>query len=303
LVSEARGDRRTARTYLERALALYSETDNLRATALLRVASAWLTLREGNPQIAEAEQLLVKALDDLHVVGSVLDVAYAETELARCHLLAGDWRASVILAQGVVDRLAETGPRIEAARARLLLADAQLAAGDIDAAVDSYTIRRPQPNCAPVERTGRRLQPGANLLKAWLVSVVQREALEAYRAASDAAGVAAPRPIARFADGAVRGRAVIPGQSSATSGATMERMVSQQRGPEVSLGERVRTQRVQRLLSQSELASRTELSGSYLSLIESGRRTPTPEVLQRIAEALECSPEYLQTGRGGASRF
>lgn len=190
LVSEARGDWRTARSYIDRALALYSETDNARATALLRVASAWIGLQEETPDISAAENLLTRALQELPVVGSDLDVAYAETEMVRCHLLRGEAQAAVALAGDVVRRLSEQGPRIETARARLLLADAKLVQGDIDAAAAGYMEAADQ-----LRAFGAHRQAAS----AWreLAERMARlgrtaEALDAYRSAADAAGVVAP---------------------------------------------------------------------------------------------------------------
>jgi transcriptional regulator with XRE-family HTH domain len=193
LVSEARGDLRMARLYVERALALYSETDTARRTALLRVALAWLLLRDDVPQLPQAEALLERALEDLPVVGSPLDIAYAETEQARCHLLRGDCGAALDLAEAVVNRLARAGRRLESARARLVLGDAQLVAGDIDAAVKSFTEA-----AADLHASGAQRQAAS----AWrelaesLVGVGRTsEALDAYRAASDAVGVPAPASV------------------------------------------------------------------------------------------------------------
>lgn len=53
--------------------------------------------------------------------------------------------------------------------------------------------------------------------------------------------------------------------------------------------------RRQRGLSQAQLAH-PELSDSYVSLIESGKRTPTPAVLELLATKLECSLTYLING-------
>lgn len=61
------------------------------------------------------------------------------------------------------------------------------------------------------------------------------------------------------------------------------------------IGARVRALRLQRGLSQTELAG-DELSPSYISLIESNRRTPTDEVLHVIANRLGTSAEFLRTG-------
>lgn len=190
LVSEARGDLRTARSYVERALALYSETDNARATALLRVTTAWLMLRAKQPQLAEAHELLRRALDELPSVGSALDVAYAETELARYFLLQGDWQAALELAEGVNDRLTAAGPRLEAARVRLLIGDAHTVEGDVEAAAASYATA-----AADLRASGADRQAAS----AWreVAESLARlgradEALDAYRAATDAAGVNPP---------------------------------------------------------------------------------------------------------------
>lgn len=53
--------------------------------------------------------------------------------------------------------------------------------------------------------------------------------------------------------------------------------------------------RIHRGLSQAQLAL-PELSDSYVSLIESGKRTPTPDVLRLLARKLGCSASYLSSG-------
>ncbi|MCW2917756.1 MAG: transcriptional regulator, family [Actinomycetia bacterium] len=62
-----------------------------------------------------------------------------------------------------------------------------------------------------------------------------------------------------------------------------------------NVGERVRNLRLTRRLSQAQLAAH-DLSDSYISLIESGKRTPTPAVLRLLAERLGCTAEYLADG-------
>ena len=61
------------------------------------------------------------------------------------------------------------------------------------------------------------------------------------------------------------------------------------------VGQRIKAVRRQRGLSQAQLAH-PELSDSYVSLIESGKRTPTPAVLELLAAKLECSLTYLLNG-------
>ncbi|WP_283139489.1 helix-turn-helix domain-containing protein [Rhizohabitans arisaemae] len=62
-----------------------------------------------------------------------------------------------------------------------------------------------------------------------------------------------------------------------------------------SLGDRVRSLRLSRRLSQAQLAG-PGLSDSYISLIESGKRTPTTVVARLLAERLGCTTEYLLHG-------
>jgi transcriptional regulator with XRE-family HTH domain len=62
-----------------------------------------------------------------------------------------------------------------------------------------------------------------------------------------------------------------------------------------SLGQRLRALRVERGLSQADLAGDL-VSPSYVSLIEADRRSPEREVLTGLAHRLGCSSLYLETG-------
>jgi tetratricopeptide (TPR) repeat protein len=62
-----------------------------------------------------------------------------------------------------------------------------------------------------------------------------------------------------------------------------------------SLGERIRTTRVKKGMSQTELA-RDIVSASYVSLIETDKRAPEQPVLELLAERLGTTAEYLRTG-------
>ncbi|MGW4562938.1 helix-turn-helix domain-containing protein [Streptomyces sp. NPDC004561] len=59
-----------------------------------------------------------------------------------------------------------------------------------------------------------------------------------------------------------------------------------------ALGSRIRQLRREAGLSQMDLAGAT-LSPSYISLLEAGKRTPSPEVLEQIAARLGCAPGHL----------
>ena len=55
----------------------------------------------------------------------------------------------------------------------------------------------------------------------------------------------------------------------------------------------LRVLREWRALTQVDLATQTKLSQSYISDIESGRRTGTPAVLRQIADALQVPLDLL----------
>src|SRR5215475_12520108 len=62
-----------------------------------------------------------------------------------------------------------------------------------------------------------------------------------------------------------------------------------------TLGQRLRTLRIERGLSQADLAGDL-VSPCYVSLIESDRRSPEREVLDGLARRLGCSVLFLETG-------
>ena len=68
------------------------------------------------------------------------------------------------------------------------------------------------------------------------------------------------------------------------------------------VGGRVRELRARRGISQTTMASEAGISGSYLSLIESGRRPVGSALLAKFSILLGCTVEYLQSGRGGLRR-
>jgi transcriptional regulator with XRE-family HTH domain len=62
-----------------------------------------------------------------------------------------------------------------------------------------------------------------------------------------------------------------------------------------TLGQRLRALRIERGLSQADLAGDL-VSASYVSLIESDRRSPEHEVLDGLARRLGCSALFLESG-------
>ena len=59
------------------------------------------------------------------------------------------------------------------------------------------------------------------------------------------------------------------------------------------IGTNVRTTRELKGLSQEELAFRAELHRTYVSGIERGIRNPTALIIERLAVALEITPDRL----------
>jgi transcriptional regulator with XRE-family HTH domain len=61
------------------------------------------------------------------------------------------------------------------------------------------------------------------------------------------------------------------------------------------LANNLRTNRKKRQLSQAKLAEKAGITTQYIAMIELSRQFPTPEVLERIAAALEIKSHELFT--------
>ncbi|MEO6712309.1 MAG: helix-turn-helix domain-containing protein [Mycobacteriales bacterium] len=61
------------------------------------------------------------------------------------------------------------------------------------------------------------------------------------------------------------------------------------------LGQRLRRRRLELRMSQTDVAGEV-LSPSYVSLLESGKRTPTADVLEVLAQRLDCTTCFLLRG-------
>jgi tetratricopeptide (TPR) repeat protein len=129
LVAESRGHLGEALTLAEKALAMYAEVDSQRSYSRLKVAYAWLLLRQAEPAVARSEDLLMQARAELVETGGSVDVAYCDTELARCALLTGRSKEAVVIAGRVVESLGEY--RIETGRAMLVLGQALCELGEV----------------------------------------------------------------------------------------------------------------------------------------------------------------------------
>ena len=189
VISAERGEVGAALELSEQALLLFHEQGRSRSTARLRNSYAELLLRTEPPRPEQALELLESARADLVDVGTVTDLAYCETEIARAHLLLGDPAAAVTAARQALHHLPAAEERLERGRALVVLADAWLAAGDRGAAEAAYQ-----------EAAGNLTAAGAGrqAARVWrqLADHLERRgdltgALAALKAASDAVGVRA----------------------------------------------------------------------------------------------------------------
>ncbi|HAJ35146.1 MAG TPA: MerR family transcriptional regulator [Chloroflexi bacterium] len=71
--------------------------------------------------------------------------------------------------------------------------------------------------------------------------------------------------------------------------------------PTRSFGEQIRARRKELGLSLEDLAQRTGLTASFLSLVERDMSNPSLESLRHIAEALGVPPFYFSQENGGAA--
>ena len=65
----------------------------------------------------------------------------------------------------------------------------------------------------------------------------------------------------------------------------------------MSIGERIATLRIQRKISQTQLAEAMEVSRQAVSKWENDLSTPDPAKMIRLADVLDTDLEYLTTGR------
>lgn len=173
----------------EKALALLAQGDDSRNLARLRTAYAGLLLRQDPPRLREAQPLLRAAAAQLADNGSEVDLAYVETELARAEVLSGSAEEAVNIAQRALYRLGPE-PRLEAARARLVLGHAQATRGDEAAALMAYA--RATTDLAAMGASRQAATGWRELAEVFSRLGRLEQALDAYRQAATAAGIAAP---------------------------------------------------------------------------------------------------------------
>ncbi|MGW2709063.1 helix-turn-helix domain-containing protein [Streptomyces sp. NPDC001356] len=135
VVLHRQGRSAEALALITKAVAIYSEGDDERALARIRNAYATVLLQSGpdDPTTETAKSLLEQSISVLTSLGSNIDIAYAETALARAEVMLDNIDSAVSHATRA---LAVLGPehRLESARVHLVLGAAHLRRGDREAA-------------------------------------------------------------------------------------------------------------------------------------------------------------------------
>ncbi|MFD7714043.1 helix-turn-helix domain-containing protein [Streptomyces sp. NPDC059785] len=135
VVLHRQGRSSEALSLITKAVAIYAEGDDERALARIRNAYAYVLLQsDPDTQATEtAKTLLEESVSVLTALGSSIDIAYAETALARAEVMLDDPHGAIHHAQRA---LAALGPehRLESARAHLVLGAALLKQGDREGA-------------------------------------------------------------------------------------------------------------------------------------------------------------------------
>ncbi|WP_158542714.1 helix-turn-helix domain-containing protein [Phytoactinopolyspora halophila] len=131
VIAESRGDLAQALSLVDRALALFGEGDDRRNLARLRMAYAWLLLQGEDPRPTDALDLLESVRGEVSMHGGVDDVRHYESTRADALLALGRLDEAH---EAAVEALRDLGdqPRMESARARLVLARVLRAEGDVD---------------------------------------------------------------------------------------------------------------------------------------------------------------------------
>jgi transcriptional regulator with XRE-family HTH domain len=138
LVAETRGEIGQALMLVDRAVAMFGESDDRRNLARLRVTYAWLLLQHSPPAAKRALELLDGTRSSLVAHGGSVDVGSCDTERARALLALGRPAAAREAAEQSLAGLGDL-PRIESARARLMLGRVLREQGDLAGCVDQCT--------------------------------------------------------------------------------------------------------------------------------------------------------------------
>ncbi|MFC8718007.1 helix-turn-helix domain-containing protein [Kitasatospora sp. NPDC057198] len=129
LIAKSRGRLDEALGLAERALMLMAETDNVRHLALLKGVYGRIVLETEPPDLARARTLLNESQHGLLEAGTGAERVFGETGLAQLAIRSGEFDAAVEHAGRALE-LVRVEPWLEAAKARVLLAEARFLGGD-----------------------------------------------------------------------------------------------------------------------------------------------------------------------------
>jgi transcriptional regulator with XRE-family HTH domain len=135
VVAEARGEVGQALALVDRALALFGESEDRRNLGRLRIAYAWVLLQQTPPAAAQALAMLDGVRDDLAGSAGAIDAGYCDTERARALLELGRLDEARKAAESSLAALGDR-PRIESARAQLVLGRVLRELGDQDGCLE-----------------------------------------------------------------------------------------------------------------------------------------------------------------------
>lgn len=143
LVAESRGDLALALNLVDRALAMFGESDDRRNIARLRVAYAWLLLQGDDPRPDDAIKLLDRVEGEIITHGAVHEVGQFESARAEALLNLGRLDEARAAAEKSLREIGDQ-PRTSAAYARLGLARILRSQGhiaeSIEQAVQAATV-------------------------------------------------------------------------------------------------------------------------------------------------------------------
>ena len=130
LAADANQDVTKALLLAQRAVGLYSESDDRRAEGQLRIAISWLFTRQTPPNSIAAREQLIRAEVLLEHYGTALDLASLETEFARVEWLEDNFELALKHATSALSRLSVSKDRLQSAEAHLLVARGQISLGN-----------------------------------------------------------------------------------------------------------------------------------------------------------------------------
>ncbi len=187
LLAEREGRMDDALKLSRKALAHMGELVDSRDLARLKVASAGVLLAADPPRIEEAREALVRARDELHRLGSEVDLVEFDQLRSTVALLALDPSEAEELARGATRRVPEDAAAEQLSLAHRALGDALMAQGRPEEAQQHWM------NAADLLASATRGRGTAlawrDLAERFRSSGQTEAALRAYRAALDAAGV------------------------------------------------------------------------------------------------------------------